>query len=76
MFRCWTCHRLLTDSRHYKTCVPKKDWPAELFAPQETVEPSRQITDSKDMLCSCGFEAKSVAGLGAHRRKHTAVLSD
>ena len=78
MNRCWTCQRLLTDHRHYKTCVSKKNWPADLLKPKtETVEESRQISDSSANICTdCGFEAKSTFGLSAHKRKHTAVLSD
>lgn len=81
MNRCWTCQRPLTDYRHYKTCVSKKNWPAEFLKPktvvEETAQPSRQMSDSSANICpDCGFEAKSAFGLNAHQRKHMAVLSD
>lgn len=78
MNRCWTCQRLLTDHRHYKTCVSKKNWPAEfqrpsvvVAEPPETVEESRQISSKDAIICpTCGFEAKSRFGLLSHERKH------
>jgi hypothetical protein len=80
MNRCWTCQRLLDDHRHYKTCVSRKNWPAELQRPKAPVavaeppsndEESRQISIKSAIICpTCGFEAKSDFGMKSHSRKH------
>ena len=65
MRTCENCERRLDHPSHYRNCVPKKYWPAEMLAPK-VYETPEGVVVTVAACPSCGYTANTAHGLKVH----------